>query len=248
MNIAILGDGRLGTEIGAVLGNRSGIRPLTLGRPPAGRTERPELAGIDLVFEASTGPAVAANIDAALAAGVRRFVIATTAWSESRPAVERALGRAGACAVASPNFSLGVALFFRLVDAAARLYGPIAAFEPYVVEWHHAAKADRPSGTALELSRRIVAVRPGRPPLAKIASLRAGSAPGTHLVGFDAPAETLELRLTARNRSAYAAGAVEAGDWLGAGPRSAGIHSFDEVLDDLLAGSSPSSARRTTIQ
>jgi hypothetical protein len=58
-----------------------------------------------------------------------------------------------------------------------------------------------------------------------------------HLVGFDAPGETIELRLTARDRSAYAAGALAAATWLMAEPRSPGIHPFDEVVDDRLAGS-----------
>ena len=69
----------------------------------------------------------------------------------------------------------------------------------------------------------------------EVAVLRAGSSPGMHLVGFDAPGETVELRLTARNRSAYAQGAVAAADWLLAQSRTPGIHPFDEVVDDLLA-------------
>src|ERR1019366_8678432 len=130
--------------------------------------------------------------------------------------------------------------------------GPIAAFDPYVLEWHHAAKSDRPSGTARELLRRIVAAHPRKrgvrdldadgpadPELVEVAVLRAGAGPGMHLVGFDAPGETLELRLTARDRSAYAAGAVAAADWLTARPRSPGIHPFDEVVDDLLAAPVP---------
>jgi dihydrodipicolinate reductase len=54
-----------------------------------------------------------------------------------------------------------------------------------------------------------------------------------HLVGFDAPGETIELRLTARDRSAYAAGALAAAAWLSAAPRQAGSHPFDAVVDDL---------------
>ena len=252
MNIAILGDGRLGAEIEQVLGQRSGIRPVVLGRPEGGRHLPPVLAGIDLVFEASRGPAVQANVESALAAGVRYLVIATTAWSAARPAVERAIQRGGAAAVAAPNFSIGVTLFFRLVDAALRLYGPLAEFDPYLVEWHHAAKADRPSGTAQEIARRVVAAHPRKrgvrpldadpdgpadPALLEVAVVRAGASPGMHLVGFDAPGEAVELRLTARDRTAYASGAVAAADWLMARPRTPGIHPFDEVVDDLLATS-----------
>jgi len=248
MNIAIFGNGRLGNEIGDLLGARAGIRPSILGRPANGRHPAAALAGVDLVIDASAGPAVRDNVDLALAAGVRRFVIATTAWSDDEPAVEAALRRSSAVAVSAPNFSVGVNLFFRLVDAAVRLYGPIGSFDPYVLEWHHAAKADRPSGTARELLRRIVAAHPRKrgvrdldadgpsdPGLVEVAVLRAGAGPGMHLVGFDAPGETLELRLTARDRSAYATGAAAAADWLMAHPRTPGIHPFDEVVDDLLA-------------
>jgi dihydrodipicolinate reductase len=55
-----------------------------------------------------------------------------------------------------------------------------------------------------------------------------------HLVGFDAPGETIELRHTARDRSAFATGAVAAGDWLRDELRDPGIHGFNEVVDDLL--------------
>ncbi len=66
-------------------------------------------------------------------------------------------------------------------------------------------------------------------------SIRAGASPGMHLVGFDAVGETVELRLTARDRSAYASGILAAVDWLARAPRPAGLHSFDPVVDELLA-------------
>ncbi len=56
-----------------------------------------------------------------------------------------------------------------------------------------------------------------------------------HLVGFDAAGETVELRLTARDRSAYAQGVLAATDWLRRAPRAPGIHPFDPVVDELLA-------------
>jgi dihydrodipicolinate reductase len=56
-----------------------------------------------------------------------------------------------------------------------------------------------------------------------------------HLVGFDAVGESVELRLTARDRSAYAAGVLAAADWLARAPSAPGIHPFDPVIDELLA-------------
>jgi 4-hydroxy-tetrahydrodipicolinate reductase len=169
-------------------------------------------------------------------AGVRRFVIATTGWAFDRDPVERALRDADASAVVSANFSLGVALFGRLVEVAAELFGAVDGFDPFLVEWHRRAKADRPSGTALELARRLAARHRGlaTPDDLEVVSIRAGASPGMHLVGFDAVGETVELRLTARDRSAYATGVLAAADWLRRAPRAPGIHAFDPVVDELL--------------
>jgi 4-hydroxy-tetrahydrodipicolinate reductase len=265
MESTVLGTGPLGRAIEASLRAR-GESVCLLGRPPDRAGHDPTTFGTPVVvFEASRADAVASNVGAGLRAGCRRFVIATTGWTASRPEVDAALRSAGASAVAAPNLSLGAALFLRLVETATDLFGPVADFEPYLVEWHRRGKRDRPSGTALELARRIVARHPritrsGPPDAAdrpdtpdrpgaadrsgdtprspdelEVVAIRAGSSPGSHLVGFDAPGETVELRLTARDRSAYAAGALAAADWLVRAPRAPGLHSFDPVVDELLA-------------
>lgn len=248
MDAIILGDGPLGRAIAAALVERRDAMRL-VGRPGDGsdRHDPAGLAGADVAFEASRGEAVAGNVEALLEAGIRRIVIATTAWERDRPRVERSLEASGAAAVVAPNLSLGVALFGRLVDAAVSLYGRVPAFDPYIVEWHRRGKADRPSGTARALAARIVeahprvrrladpgALGPPAPDSLEVIGVRAGANPGSHLVGFDAPGETIELRCTARDRTAYAAGALAAADWLLVVGRSPGIHPFDSVVDDLL--------------
>ena len=74
-----------------------------------------------------------------------------------------------------------------------------------------------------------------RRPALEVAGIRAGAAPGSHLVTFDGPGESIELRLTARDRSAYADGALAAARWLTTERRAPGMHPFDAVVDDLLA-------------
>ncbi len=232
MDTIIFGDGRLGQAIDLALQGR-GDRTRLIGRPRGGRHDPRALAGADVAFDASVAGAVVGNVEAAAAAGCRRFVIATTGWNADRPRVGAVLEDAQAAAVVAPNLAIGAAVFLRLVDEAARLFAPLAEFEPFVLEWHRRAKEDRPSGTAREIVRTIGRrSRIGEP---DVAVIRAGAAPGMHLVGFDAPAETIELRLTARDRSGYATGALAAADWLAAGPRPSGIHPFDLVVDDLLA-------------
>jgi 4-hydroxy-tetrahydrodipicolinate reductase len=234
MDTIILGDGPLGHAIEDALLAR-GDRSRLIGRPPGGRHDAAALAGADVVFDASVGDAVVANVEGAMDAGCRRFVIATTGWQADSARVATTLERGHAAAVVAPNLAIGSAVFLRLVDEAARLFAALTDFDPYVLEWHRRAKADRPSGTAREIVRRIASRRPNGEP--DVAVIRAGAAPGMHLVGFDAPSETIELRLTARDRSGYAAGALAAADWLLASPRSPGVHPFDLVVDDLLAAS-----------
>lgn len=234
--LTIVGDGHLGWAVAAAAGER-GLRAPVLGRPPGARHDTAAFHHGDIVVDASLGAAVAANIDAALRAGVRRFVIATTGWDKAREEVDQGLRDHDAAAVASSNFSLGVALFGRLVEQAAELFGAVDGFDPYLVEWHRRGKADRPSGTALDLGRRMVGRHPSLGALddLEVASIRAGASPGMHLIGFDAAGETVELRLTARDRSAYAAGILAAADWLARTSRAAGIHPFQAVVDELLA-------------
>ncbi len=254
MRAIVMGDGPMGRAVAGGLVER-GETPLVLGRPAS--THPPgTFAGADVAFEFSRGTAVLANLAAGLAGGCRTYVVGTTAWSVTTAEVNALLTQHGACAVVAANFSPGVNLLGRLVASASRMFGALPTYDPYVVEWHRRGKTDRPSGTALDLGRRIVDGHPAKrrivegprdgppaPDELEIASVRAGSSPGMHLVGFDAPGETVELRLTARDRSAYAMGALAAADWLLRAPRRPGIHPFDCVVDELVGAEAAGGTR-----
>ncbi len=246
MQLLIYGPGRLGRAIAAAAVDAGWPEPDLAGRPDAAG-HRPSVLA-DVVVDASSGSALAANVAHALAAGNRAFVLATSGWDADAGLVRSILVDHGATAVVAPNLSIGAALFLRLAETAAGWYARAGSFEPSIVEWHRRGKADRPSGTARALARRIVAVDPrwsvdgddGAPadrPHLEVAGIRAGAAPGTHLVTFDGTGKSIELRLAARDRSAYADGALAAARWLRREPRTAGLHPFDEVVDDLLAPS-----------
>jgi 4-hydroxy-tetrahydrodipicolinate reductase len=238
MTTIVLGDGPLGQAIGTALRAR-GDAVRVLGRPNGERHDPTALAMADMMIDASRADAVAGNVETAVDTGCRSFVLATTGWQADADRVAGLLRRSGAVAVAAPNLALGAAIFLRLVDEAARLAGAMGGFEPSVVEWHRRSKADRPSGTAREIVRRLAKALPIE--LDEVAVVRSGSMPGLHTVALDGRSETIELRLTARDRSGYAAGALAAIDWLRAAPRTPGLHTFDEVVEARLAG-----APRTT--
>jgi 4-hydroxy-tetrahydrodipicolinate reductase len=249
MHLLLYGPGRLGGAI-AASATAAGWTVDAVGRPgPGGSRAVAPLA--DVVLDASLGTALAGNVAHALAAGNRSFILAATGWDADLPRVRSMLLEHDAAAVVATNLSLGAALFLRLAETAAAWYARAGAFEPSIVEWHRRGKADRPSGTARAIARRIVAAdprwsgpdeaatdgdgaTPARPAL-EVAGIRAGAAPGSHLVTFDGPGESVELRLTARDRTAYADGALAAARWLTAERRAPGIHPFDAVVDDLLA-------------
>jgi 4-hydroxy-tetrahydrodipicolinate reductase len=215
-----------------------------------GRPERPRpqtLGPVDVAFEFSHADALLDNVRYALGAGAHDLVIGTTGWAQDPTTVaelERVVITSGARAVVGPTFSPGVALFAELAEEAARRFGLLTDYDPYVLEWHRRTKPDRPSGTALAIADRMLphlkAKRRARlaegsgapdPATLEVVALRAGASPGMHVVGFDAPGESIELRITARDRSAYVGGALLAADRLLARPdRPFGVIAFDQLL------------------
>ncbi len=165
----------------------------------------------DVAIDFSVGEAVPMTL-ARLAARGTNTVVGTTGWQTHEQTLREEVARGGIGVVAAPNFAVGVNLFAALVERAAGLMGAQPSFGAYIHELHHAAKRDAPSGTALALEAALRRSGYTRP--IDMSSTRAGSIPGTHTVGFDAPSETITLTHTARDRSAFARGALEAARWV----------------------------------
>jgi 4-hydroxy-tetrahydrodipicolinate reductase len=168
-------------------------------------------AGVEVAIDFSTPDAVLGNAQTLVARGIN-LVIGTTGWSQQEAALRTAVAAAAAGIVVAPNFSTGVVLFEALVAQAARLFAPQADFSAFLHEAHHSAKKDAPSGTALLLKRTMQQAGFARP--IDVSSTRAGFIPGTHTIGFDGPAETITLTHAARDRTAFARGALAAARWI----------------------------------
>ncbi|HET9299078.1 MAG TPA: 4-hydroxy-tetrahydrodipicolinate reductase [Candidatus Polarisedimenticolaceae bacterium] len=254
MKLALVGYGRMGREIEAVAQARGHevvaiVDPGERGRRMRRRIGEDELSGAEAAFEFTSPGAAEQNVLALLACGVP-VVCGTTGFSPDLVALAKATRKARKAVVLAPNYSLGVNLFFRMVQEAARLLGSTDRFDPFVLEEHHRGKVDAPSGTARRLADLVVEEDPhrwsvhegvppgGLPPGAvQVVSVRAGNETGTHIVGFDGEHDRIELIHRARGRGGFAAGAVLAAEWI---PGKRGVHGFDRVLQDLF----PAGGRR----
>jgi 4-hydroxy-tetrahydrodipicolinate reductase len=254
MKVALVGCGKMGRAVEElarardleVVARFSRTHPLTGGAHPAltvGGGAAPESRPVLIDF--SIPEAVPGTVRAAAELALP-LVIGTTGWQEQRAQVREIAERAGIGVVWAANFSLGVHFFYRIVERAAALLAPLAppgplasgpgagadGYDPFIVDWHHRFKLDSPSGTAIEIQRRMAPAYGGRQ--VPISCLRAGSIPSAHAVGFDSAADTIHLEHRARNRQGLAEGALLAASWV-AERGGGGFHEFGEVLDDLLA-------------
>jgi len=183
-----------------------------------------KLKGADAAIDFSSVSGVIRNIKACLAAGVP-LVEGTTGWMDDCGALERLVREQNGGMVFGANFSIGVNLFYRIVQQAALLFSDFSEYEIFIEEQHHSRKKDAPSGTALKLKH---IVEEFADDVTSVASTRAGNIPGTHRVGFDGPADQVLLTHTARSREGFAHGAILAAEWI-AGKK--GFYAFEEIMD-----------------
>jgi 4-hydroxy-tetrahydrodipicolinate reductase len=209
MRLLLLGYGRMGRivdELSAEYGME------VVGRVDPVHGESPaSWPAADVAIDFSVASAVPGNVRRLGAQGIS-VVIGTTGWSADEADVRREAAAAGIGVVAAANFALGLNLFLALTERVAELMAPRGEFGAWIHEAHHATKRDAPSGTALSLQAALRARGYDRP--LDVSSTRAGSIPGTHTVGFDAASETITLTHTARDRSGFARGALQAAQWV----------------------------------
>lgn len=187
-----------------------------------------KLKGVDAAIDFSTAEAILRNVEACLLAKVP-IVEGTTGWNTEKETVKNLVEKHDGTFVFGANFSIGVNLFYRIVSHASELFSKFSEYETFIEERHHSRKKDAPSGTALKL-KDIVAEHITKD--FSIAATRAGNIPGTHIVGFDGTADTIELTHTARSREGFASGSILAARWI-IGKK--GFWEFTEVMDEILS-------------
>jgi 4-hydroxy-tetrahydrodipicolinate reductase len=196
----------------------------------------------DVYIDFTFHTAVPGNLENAIAAGAKGYVLATTGLDDSEKAALEAAAERLAI-VHSANMSLGVNLLLGLVQKAAAILD--SSYDIEIVEMHHRHKKDAPSGTAVALANAAADGREvrlddvavygregisGERPFGEIAihALRGGEVVGDHTVIFAGEHERVEITHKAASRAAFAKGSMLAAKWLPG--RAAGIYSMRDVL------------------
>lgn len=222
--LAIVGMGKMGHAIAELAPSRGWDVVARLDEAEASRgITAAALNGADVAVEFTVPEAAPANVRAIVAAGCP-VVVGTTGWYAKFDDVSADVNASNGAMLTATNFSLGVNIFEQIATTAARLLSHAPGFEAAMIETHHSAKKDAPSGTANTIGKSASAAW-GKP--IPITSVRVGAVPGTHELIFDAPFEQIHLEHIARDRRVFAEGALVAAGWL-IGRR--GIFTMQDVL------------------
>ena len=226
------GDAMIGQDAGAFMGAATGVLVTD---------DIEALKGCDVLIDFTRPAGTLAYLAFCREHGIG-VVIGTTGFdAQGKAAIEAAASDIPI--VFAPNMSVGVNAAFKLIEVAAKL---LADYDCEIVEMHHKHKVDAPSGTALEMGRRVAAARGAkfedvavlsreghtgerRPGSIGFAALRGGDVVGDHTVIFAADGERLELTHKAADRKVFAGGALRAAAWvIGKEP---GLYGMEDVLN-----------------
>ncbi len=221
-------------EIGRDAGEVAGVG--RIGVPIIDANEMEEKLDADVLVDFTTAEGAVENIRIASQKGVK-LVVGTTGFTEEHwRRIEEFCKNVPA--VISPNFSVGVNIFWKLVEFAVQF---LKDYDVEILEMHHRFKKDAPSGTALKAAeiirkylgeRKLVFGREGVCPRGDeigVFAIRGGDIVGEHTVFFIGMGERIEITHRALSRQAFASGAIRAVKWI-AKVDKPGIYGMNDVL------------------
>ena len=243
MNIALVGYGKMGQEIERLAQEEHTISIIVDPTKDTKSPEEADFSDIDVAIDFTHPSVILNNIKTYCEKGVN-VVVGTTGWYDELDSAREQVEKAGIGLLWASNFSIGVHLFWKMVERGAELMNHFDEYDVFGHEFHHNQKADSPSGTARSTGELLLGkidrktkliteeiTRKIEPHELHFSSTRGGNIPGTHSVYFDSPADTIEIKHTARNRLGFANGAVRCAEWL---KEKAGFFSIEDYLKDIL--------------
>jgi 4-hydroxy-tetrahydrodipicolinate reductase len=230
LKVALIGYGKMGRMIESIAARRqvemSAVFEIN-NKFSIDNVDPKSIKEIDVFMDFSTAESVRNSVITAAHFG-KKLVIGTTGWYNQMDEIRQLVEESNSGVIYSSNFSIGMNLFFKIVDHAAELFSAFDEYDSYIVEAHHKMKKDSPSGTAYSL-RNIMKFHYKKYP--DINSIRAGFIPGDHSVHFDSEYDHLFLKHRARNRLGFSEGAILAAKWI---RDKTGFFDFQQTIDDIL--------------
>ena len=236
MNIALFGYGKMGKAIEQIAISQGHTIGLIVDTHNRASLDMEMLRKQDVAIEFSTPESAVDNILTCFEAGIP-VVCGTTGWLDKIAEIKKAVEEKNAGFLYASNFSVGVNIFFAINKQLAKLMAAQPAYHPSILEIHHTAKKDAPSGTAITLAEQVIEAGGNvhswvnaastDPSTISIISERTDPAPGTHHVKYSSPVDDIEIIHTAHSREGFASGAVLAATFL-AGKK--GLFSMSDVL------------------
>ena len=245
MKISLIGYGKMGKEIERIAKLR-GIQVVSIidssdVSAKSKKITKASLNNADVAIDFTTPDVAIDNLKLVSALG-KNMVMGTSSWYDRVEEAKAIVKKNNTGFIYGPNFSIGVNLFMKIAEESTKLFEKAKDYDVFVYEAHHNQKVDAPSGTAKNISdivlknmkrkKKAVYDRVDRrilPSELHVASIRAGNIPGTHVLSFDSEADTIEIKHTARNRSGFAIGALQAAEWI---RNKKGFYTFDDLMKD----------------
>ncbi len=244
LRIALVGTGRMGQAVETAASERGHeiVARFDKDRPLLDERDPDALNGADLAIDFSLPDVALDHIHRYCFWGVDA-VVGTTGWYDDLSKVQEWVDEGQNGLLYAPNFSLGVALMQRALRAMLPLLNRLTEYDAFVHELHHTGKVDSPSGTAIALAQTLLAGLDRKTELETetqhgairhhalhVTSSRVGAVKGDHVVGFDSEMDQLTIQHVAKDRKAFAMGAVRAAEWL---PGKRGLFTIEDWLRDL---------------
>lgn len=220
MKIALIGYGKMGHAIEEIAIARGHEIVCRIDADNVDEIDTPTFASADVAIEFTTPATAFDNYKRAFAQGVP-VVSGTTGWLDRMPEIKEACLH-GATFFYASNFSLGVNIFFAMNSWLASIMNQFDNYQVSLDEIHHIHKLDHPSGTAISLAEGIIegVDRVSRwseteqaADVLRITAEREGEVPGTHIVRYDSPVDTITIEHRAKSRQGFALGAVVAAEF-----------------------------------
>ncbi|MDA7699238.1 4-hydroxy-tetrahydrodipicolinate reductase [Flavobacteriaceae bacterium] len=232
MKIALLGYGRMGKTIEKFAQERNHEIVFILDK----NEEKGSLAEAEVAINFSVPEAAVKNIKLALGKKIP-VICGTTGWLDFYDEVTSFCNTNKTAFLYASNFSIGVNLFFKINELAAKLMKPHSEeYKPSIQEIHHIHKLDAPSGTAITIAESLVdtghfstwELNGTTDKKLNIESVREGEVPGTHSITYHSQVDEISLKHEAFSRDGFALGAVIAAEWI---LNKKGVFSMQDVLN-----------------